>query len=125
MGVHVPEARYQVLTVSIDDLAGFWSGLGAGSDAGDAVVVDGDGGVGMGLSGDGVDNRGVGDGEGLCSGAEGQKAESNEGSHKLMVLRRVRHEKDLWLFHCRIQLWRDWKRQIGSAQHEGIIGVSD
>ena len=90
VGVHVPEAGDEVLAFGVDDLSGLWFESRGASDAGDAVAVDDDGGVGLGCAGDGVDDGCVGDGEGLRVGAEGQGEDDekfSEGSHRLMVSR--------------------------------------
>ena len=79
------------LPVCVDNLSRCGLELRGGSDAGDAVAVDDDRAVGLGFAGDGVDYGGVGDGEGLRVGAEGQKRKGKEeipeGPHKLMVMR--------------------------------------
>jgi len=94
VGVHVPEAGDEVLAVGIDDLARFEIGFGGGDDAGDAVLFDDDGGVGLGFSGDRVDYGCVGDDEGLRVSAESQKAEGQEvleDSHRLFFFFELDH----------------------------------
>lgn len=90
MGVHVPKARDEVLAFGVDDPAGFEIGFGGCDDAGDAVFVDDYGGVGLGFAGDGVDDGGVGDDEGLRVGGDGKdskgKKEVIEHLHRLMVM---------------------------------------
>ncbi len=89
--MHVPEAGDEVLTGCVDNLSRCGLELRGGSDGGDAVAIDDDRAVGLSFSGDGVDYGGVGDGEGLRVGAEGQKRKGKEeipeGPHKLMVMR--------------------------------------
>jgi len=64
VGVHVPQTGDEVLTGGVDDLAGGRRARGA-RDRVDAIVVDHDGAIRLGLSGDGIDDGDVRDGKGL------------------------------------------------------------
>lgn len=87
--MHVPETGDEVLAVGVDDFSGFEIGFRGGDDAGDAVVVDDHGGVGLGLAGKGVDDGGVRDDQGLCVGGEREDSEGKKEvmkeSHRMIV----------------------------------------
>ena len=89
VGVHIPEARNEVLALGVDDLACFGIGFGGVSDAGDAIAVDDHGGVGLTFAVGDIDERCVGDGEGLrlCAGHQKGQEEKEllEDRHRVMV----------------------------------------
>jgi hypothetical protein len=90
MGVHIPEARNEVLALGVDDLASLGIRPGGVSDSGDAIAVDDHSSVGLNFAVGDIDEGCVGDGEGLRLCAGHQKGQGEEellkDRHRVMVL---------------------------------------
>src|ERR1700722_5696213 len=90
VGVHIPEARNEVLALGVDDLACFGISSGGVSDAGDAIAVDDHGGVGLNFAVGDVDEGCVSNGEGLrlCAGHQKGQEEKEllEDRHRVKEL---------------------------------------
>ena len=96
MGVHIPEARDQVLACRIDDPPCF--GFPGVSYARDAIPIDDDRGPRLGFAVCNINDRRIDDGDGLRSRARDQENQSGQqvmgDSHTAMVLLQPRRPVD-------------------------------